>query len=356
MFNFCAASAGRTAAFSALIVSVILWGNAPARAQVLDKTVATVKLTKTENISQQQLDQQYSLLEKQTGKTLTQDEKKEVLESIINDALVLQAAESGASPVSITEQQVDQAIAMQRQSLGTPISDADFRQWVKSQLGIEWNDFRKKIKNVLTQQQYIALKYSKELQDVQKPTEKNIQDFYDQYATNFTNPAMVRISHLFWDTRNAATQEARNAIQKKAFDTAAAINQKTALFDEYYKKSVDDASYIGEDLGYIIRDPQSEKILGTEFLDKVFSMSANQVSGAIVSKSGYHVVKVTDKRTPKLLQLADPILPGQKVTVKERINDILLNNNQQQKLLELIQTEVAELRKKATIKYFVKNP
>lgn len=324
------------------------------KAQVLDKTVAIVRLHKTENISKQKLTQQYKLLEQQTNKKLSNDDKKEVLDALINDVLIVQAANSGKyRSIAVTEQQIDKAIEVQKQSLGTPISDEDYKRWIKAQLGLSWNEYRNKLKSVLIQQQYITLKYNDEIKNLTTPTEKKITQFYDQYATNFTNPAMVRISHLYFDTRNST--ESQQKIKQKAFELASKINSNVPLFDKYFQESVDDTSYVGEDLGYIIRDARSQEVLGESFLNKLFALNKNKVSGVIESRSGYHIVKITDKRSPRLLTLTDPILPGQNITVKDRIKDILQNMEREKKIIELVQQEVAELRKKAEIKYFLTN-
>ncbi len=324
------------------------------KAQVLDKTVAIVRLYKTENISKQKLEQQYKFLAQQTRGNLAEDDKKEVLDSLINDILISQAATSGKyRSIAITEQQIDNAIEVQKQSLGTPISEQDYKQWIKSQFQLSWSEYRNKLKSVLIQQQYITLKYSDEIKKIPEPDAKEIAQFYDQYATNFTNPAMVRISHLYFDTRTS--KNSQEEIKKKAFELAAKINSNVTLFDKYLQESVDDTNYVGEDLGYVVRDARSEEILGTNFLSKLFALDKNKVSGVIESLSGYHIVKITDKRSPRLLTLNDPILPGQNITVKDRIKDILQNVEREKKVIELVKKEVEELRKKAEIKYFLTN-
>ncbi len=323
-------------------------------AQVLDKTVAIVRLHKTENISKQRLEQQYKLLEQQKRQQLSNDDKKGLLEALINDVLIIQAANVGKyRGIAITAQQIDNAIAVQKQSLGTPISDEDYQKWIKSQLGLDWNEYRNKLKNVLIQQQYITLKYSDEIKKIKAPTEQEVRKFYDQYATNFTNPAMVRISHLYFDTRKV--KDSKQDVRTKAFALASKINNNVPLFDKYFQASVDDTNYVGEDLGYIVRDARSEEVLGSSFLDAVFALNKGKISGVIESKSGYHIIKLTDKRAPRLLTPSDPILPGQNITVGERIKDILQNMARERKIVELVQKEVEELRKKAEIKYFLAN-
>ncbi len=86
-------------------------------AQVLDKTVVTVTLYKTENISQSKLKGQYKIWQQQTQKVPTDEDKKSILEATINDVLIMQAARKDR--IFATSQQVDEAFNIQKQSLGT---------------------------------------------------------------------------------------------------------------------------------------------------------------------------------------------------------------------------------------------
>ncbi len=321
-------------------------------AQILDKTLVTVKLYTTENISLNQMTKQKELIESRTGKQMSNEEKSLLLDSAINDVLISQAADN--AKISVTEKQIDEAINIQKVALGVPISDEDFQDLILGQTGFSWSEFRSQVKERIKQEQYIVTKYSSDLQLLDEPTEAEINKAYEQYATTFTNPALVRAEHIYFDFRDV-NEERKQELKAMAEKVAKEIGSSVTLFEQFVKESVDNVAYQGGDLGYIIRDEQSTAILGEGFIDTVFEMKEETVKGPILSKSGYHVVKVTDKRPPKILKLDDPIFPGEKITVRQRVRDVLLQQSVQEQFVVLVQKEVDFLKKDAKIRYISRN-
>ncbi|MCG8481319.1 MAG: SurA N-terminal domain-containing protein, partial [Spirochaetales bacterium] len=93
--------------------------------------MAVVSLTETVNIGQRELRQQVELLERQLGGELTLENRREVLDAQIGDVLLNQAA--SRANIRGTQAEIDQAIAAQRQSIGRPVSDAEFRRMIQDQ-------------------------------------------------------------------------------------------------------------------------------------------------------------------------------------------------------------------------------
>ena len=336
-----------------IIISLLLISiNISMMAQILDKTIAVVTLYKTENISQSRLDQQIELWKKQTQQDPDKAARQSILDATINDILISQAAKK--SGIVATNQQVDATIEQQKKALGTPISDADLKEFIIAQSGLSWEEYRSQIKNRIVQEQYIYSKYSKELQEVSEPTEREIEQSYDLYSTEFTNPNMVRVEHIFWDTRSSNETSKKNK-EKKAQAASKEIGSSNKAFDSYLKKSLDDISVEGGDLGYVVRDESTYRVLGKDFLDSIFDLEENQVSKVLVSSLGYHIVKVTDVRKAKLLELQDPIFPGEKTTVKDRVKQALVAQQAQEKFLDLVQKEVDSLREDANIRIIDKS-
>lgn len=331
-----------------LMVVFIIFVSGVLYAQILDRTIAVVTLHKTENISRSRFEKQLEIWKRQTQRTPTKEVKETVLTATINDILISQAAEKAG--IIATNQQINEAITQQKSSLGVPISDDDLKQLIESQSGLTWEEYREQLKNRIVQEQYIYQKYSKDIQNYEKPTSKEIEVAYDLYATEFTNPAMVRIEHLFWDTRDSVDKK-----EEYAKKIAKAIQKKKNKFDEYMRKSLDDPSFEGGDLGYIVRDESTYRILGEPLLDVAFKLQEGEVSELVKSSIGYHIIKITDKRAPKLLGLNDPIFPGEKTSVKDRVTILLINQKQQENFLELVRKEVDILRNKAKIKILSKN-
>lgn len=322
--------------------------------QLLDQPVAVVRLTETVNIGQRELRQQVELLERQLGRSLSPENRRELLDAQIAEVLLNQAAERNR--IRVTQEEVDQAIAQQRAAVGQPMTDAQFRQLVTRESGVPWDEYVEQVRERLIQERYIIEEKRSTLQDVEPPTEAEIRRFYEENATQFSNPAMVRFSHLFIDTRNLSNQEKQER-RERAETLYRRIQSGAASFDELLEESLDDATYSGGDFGYLLRqDPQSQRLLGTSFIDDVFEVEEGQVSdGVLESNVGYHIVRVANKRRARILELTDPVLPGQNTTVRDQIRNFILSNKQQQAFQQAIQEVVEELREEAEITIFEQN-
>jgi hypothetical protein len=103
------------------------------------QSVALVTLTKTEPITVKQLKAEVQKIEAQTRKTLSIDERKQILDVMINERLALQAAERDKITVSDAEinQQLQQARASMAQSLGRQPTDAEFESAIKQETGMD---------------------------------------------------------------------------------------------------------------------------------------------------------------------------------------------------------------------------
>lgn len=323
-------------------------------AQVLDRPVAIVRLTETVNIGQRELRQQVEMLERQMGRDLTEDQREEVLEAQIGDVLLNQAA--ARANVRVSDDDIDQAINAQRQSIGQPVTDAQFRQLIRDQTGLEWDEYVEEIRNRLIQEQFILQQAQDRFNTgLEEPTAREIRRVYEENAQQFTNPAMARFDHLFFDLRRTEGDEEQEARQLAA-SLARRLDRGNVEYQQLLRDSLDDARYSGGDFGYIVRgDEQAVNQLGRDFVDQVLDFEEGDVSGVLESNVGLHIVRVTDRRSPRLLQLDDPLLPGESTTVRDQIEAYILNQQQQQIFQESVQEVLARLQDEAEITRYPEN-
>ncbi|MFW6313203.1 MAG: SurA N-terminal domain-containing protein, partial [Spirochaetota bacterium] len=86
-----------------LLAPLLLLLAVTASAQILDRPVAVVRLTETVNIGRRQLDTQLALFQQQLGRTLEPSEQEQILEALVNDELLLQAASRSGTRVTQEE-------------------------------------------------------------------------------------------------------------------------------------------------------------------------------------------------------------------------------------------------------------
>lgn len=343
---------------SLLVIPLLLALIAPhVRAQVLDRPVAVVRLRQTVNIGRRDMDAQIALFEQQIGRPLQPAEKRQILDALINDELLLQAA--ARAEVRVTEEELQNYLAAQRQqlsqSMGTMLNEEQFRRQVEQQTGRPWSDYVSDVTDELAKLKYVRERRADVFARAATPTEAEIRSFYEEQATAFTNPAMVSFRHVYVDLRGKTDQDRRAA--RVALDGyRRQIRNGSLTFEQLERRALDDATMQADNFGYLLRnDPRSQQLLGRPFIEAVFGLGEGETAGVLESNVALHIVLVTDRRPARILSLDDPILPGQNVTVRRQIRDLLASQKEQQALGAAVEAEVGDLRTEAEITIFESN-
>jgi len=330
---------------------------ATASAQVLDQPVAIVRLTETVNIGLREIEGQLTVFEQQLGRELQAAEKQQILDALINDELLLQAA--GRASVRVTQEEIQNYLSVQRQqwsqALGEMLTEEQFRRQVEQQTGESWSQFVSDVTDELIKLKYVREQKADVFQSLGGVTEAEVRDFYDEQETSFTNPAMVSFRHVYADLRGKSDEErtrARELLERYRQQ----IRNGSLTFEELERRALDDASISADNFGYLMRnDARSQQLLGRAFIQTMFGLDEGEVGGVYESNVALHIVFVTDKRSARILGLDDPILPGQNVTVRQQIRSQLAAQKEQQALARAVEGVVADLRDEAEVTVYDQN-
>lgn len=323
---------------------------------ILGETVATVNLTRTEGISTLQVErriEQVKAARQQAGLPPGDVDRDEVIDSLIAEILMQQAAERAG--ISISDAQLDQVIVNQKKSVeeqaGQPLTDHQFQELVARQAGMNWTQFRESIRTSLIQQQYITSSKRNLFESVQAPTEEEIRERYEDNITEITNPEYVRIRQIFIPLISKSDEERQNA--KKTLEGAwQKLRNGNARFEDLVLQYSEDESskYRGGDVGYVARDDKRvEQTYGKSFFKALFDLEAGDYSGVIESTIGLHIVKVTEHEEARILRLDDKIAPDNPMTVREYLRAGIFQEKQQRVLARALEEIVAELKDEAEI-------
>ena len=345
---------------NAIVTVLLLLAVGLLAADVIDKPVATVKLVRLEAITAKQFRQKVEMLEERSKSTLSLEDRKKLLDLLVGEILVKQAAAQESIVVSQAElaARMEQAKKSGGQSLNLnrDLTDAEFKSLVQ-QSGISWEEYTDQLQKALLQQKYVMQKKKAVFETVGQPAEADILDFYESNKTAFVAPDMVRFKHIYIDTRNLADKQEKDKARERAEEISREL-KNGAAFDELVLKYSDDKTsrYKGGDFGYLRRDDQARKqLLGKDFFDAPFRMKVNESSGVLQSNIGYHVIRITEKNPFRLLALEDPIPPQNSSTVRQEIGAQLMLKKQADIYQQVLQDLLAELKKKAEIKKFEDN-
>ena len=291
-------------------------------------------------------------------------DKKDILQAMISEILIDQAVKEAKIQVGDAEIQslLNQQKTLMESQVGAQLNEAQFKDLIERNTGTTWQEYIKSMRTEIARNRFIVDRKKSLFDSLQPPSEEDIQDTYDelignitnpqysQYTQNLTNPELIRIQHLFINTFNLSQED-----QDKAFNRAQELYRKlqngTDTFTELIENYSEDTNtkYKGGDLGYIPRNDRTRAFFGDNFFRKVFALDQGQVSGVIMSNNGYHIVKVTEKRKAKILDIDDPLLPGETTTVRDYISALLRQQNEQQALERAVNEIVTELKNRAEI-------
>ena len=344
----------------ALIVASLL--PAAVASQAIDRPAATVRLYKTDVIGIRELRTQIELLELRTGQPVPAEQRPAILDLLVGERLFDQAAER--ERVTVSDADVDTRIGQlrdqegQRLNLGRVLTDAEYRSLV-SETGLSWDEYREQLRKALIQQRYVARVRGDELRAVELPTAADVEAFYEANKTTvFVQPDMVQFKHIFFDTRNVNEASARVAVRERAERVHREL-VNGARFDNLVRTYSDDVE--SHDSGglfgtYLRRDDQAtSQLLGREFFDAPFAMDEGETSGVLRSNVGFHIVRVVDKVSARILGLDDPVNPMSESTVRDQIRVLLANSVQTQAYQSALLATLDDLRQQAEVRIFEDN-
>jgi len=306
--------------------------------------VAIVRLTQSEPITVKQFRTEVERMELQTGRPLTSNERRQVLDVMINERLAMQAA--ARDRITVTDNEINQQIQQLRssmtQSLGRQPTDAEFAQAVRNETGLELPAFRDQLRRQMILQKYIMEKKKDSFANIKEPTEEEIRNSYMLIRSQLVRPDTVRFSMIQVPFSDALSKVRAKDIADRL---TREIGNSPARFDEtLLKGQVQNAEYQAGDGGYLPRNLEAQQLVGTEFMNLAFSLKQGEISRFLEGQRGFQMIKITETYSQKNLELDDIIQLGTRITVREYIGNTLLQERQQAAIEIASQEIVAELR------------
>ncbi len=310
--------------------------------------LVTIKLNKTESITLKQLKDRVATYEKQTGMSnFTVEQKREILDSMIDEKLVVQAATQAG--ISVTDSMVDQAFLQSISAqVGTSITEEQFATIVREQsgmsldeyfnlqVGMDLDEYKEYFKSQLIAQQYVLATRQTELQQNSNVTDAEIRSFFEINKSSFVQNDILKLFLV---------------VVPKGNDTAAAKALANDLHDELKsnKTTMDalrlrmqqpNSLFQAGDM-YLSKGTMAAQQLGMDYetLLSLFTRNVGHFDDVSETQSDFQFYVIQDKYDAKLLSLDDVVQPDTTVTVYEYIRSQLA----QQKQANAFATVVAEV-------------
>src|ERR1700692_196076 len=245
--------------------------------------------------------------------------KLNILDELINNQILLQTAKK------LALQAADGEVEDKFTEYKSPYSEEEFQRQLKAR-GYTVDDLRSDIRQQLSIQKVINHEVVAKI----AVTDQDVQDFYNQNRAQFnvTEPQyriaqIVVTPHKDTGLRNRKNDDATTDAEarRKAAALEAQLGNGADFAQIAMDYSEDPASAgSGGDLGYV---PESSLSQSDPALKKVvMSLKAGQISGVIVLRDSYRILKLVAKEAPGQRDLNDP-------TVQQSIRDNIHNRKEQ---------------------------
>ena len=322
----------------------------------VDKPVAIVKLTRTDVISQKKLAFNVDIYSQRAGRELSQLEKEKVLQTLINQMLVFQAAER--DNVTVDDRTVLQAAMRQMQmQTGRQMSETQFKEFIKQNTGMEYDAYSETVKNQLILEKYVREKKRDFMRTAVVPNNEEIEVFYKENEEKFLNPEMVKFSHIFFATRGPNAKD-KGEQKDLANEVYRKIVSGQATFKDMVREYSDDKGSVvrdGDIGNFIDRSEPNVAVFGKDFLNTLFDMEPGSMSSVLESKQGYHIVILDQHHQKRFLDLDDPVTPVETTTVRQYIGNVLTRQKDQVAFEKAAEEVVKTLSDEAEVQTFPEN-
>jgi len=327
----------------------------------IDPAVARLKLTRVEIITRKQLKDKIEQFEKAARTSLTAAQKEQILNNLVDTKLLLQAADRDNIRVSQAEieamiESTKQQVAVQT-GLSPKMTNADLELILKQQeVGLSWETFIEQITENLKVRNYIQKDQMALFQAVPRPTDEEIQGFYDANRKVFVFPDMVKFKQIVIRTQGLNADDAAKA--KKRVDEIFRELENGASFDKYQEIFLEGSRTLIGGISFETwqRDDQRKPVeYGKAYFNSLFKMTEGTRSQVLKSNFGYHIIEIIENIPFSVLGLDDKIPPPRVITVRDYIADGLFNTKNNEVFQKATQEAVAKLQKEAEIKIFEEN-
>lgn len=254
--------------------------------QMLDGVAAVVG---NETILRSDILQQIYILaqQKQNSKIDVNDKNlyQQVLNSVIDEKLVL--AQAKEDSIVVNEDEVQQALDMRLSGL---IQQVGSEQRLEKIYGMTMSQIKDEAKKLIQSQMLIEMMQRRKFGSI-KPTEKDVQEFYNIYKDSLPNmPDQYELRQIALKIKpNAKAKEATFALAKSIIDSL----KNGADFSVFAKKySADPGSAErGGDLGFV-----QEGRFVKSYEDATKKLNIMEISEPVESQFGFHIIQLLDRK------------------------------------------------------------
>ncbi|WP_407400127.1 peptidyl-prolyl cis-trans isomerase [Treponema sp.] len=318
--------------------------------------LAVVKYNKSETITLKQLKTRVAFVQKQYGmETFPVEQKQTLLENMINEKLLCQAAAKDG--VAISDSQVDNAfLATFSQQVGRQLTEAEVEniiketsgktldEYIKEMSGMSLSEYKAYLKSQLLVQNYVSQKKQEEIRAV-AATDEEIRNAYEMNKSSFRWDEMMKLFLVM--VPKGSNDMAAKALCEDMRNQYIKDPKKTTVFVNAPENG---KSYQAGELLIAKTSQQAQALRWSEDkLRELFSRKEAYISESTETSTDFQFYVVLKKYDAKLLSLSDVVQPETTVTVYDYIKGNLSQQKQMQYFTTAAQNLAKELNTDANV-------
>ena len=332
-------------AILAILVSIGLPVFAQSLGTALGSPIATVRLTKTEIISERQFRADVAKVEELRKTRLSDTDRRAFFDSVVNDILFYQMCERDG--IKASDAEVDEYLVRVKGQLGPNVTNQQFEAYLASQ-GVPVADLRSYYRKQILLQRWLMTTKSKEIAAIPPVGIDEVIKTYELHKSRLVRPDTVRIAFLFFPYQERVEAErARGAALMK--DLSERLGRGEA-FDTLRLRAQGNGYTASRDAIFFERSENFIGQFGQKFFDTVFSLKDGSNSAPFENEAGWWIVRRLEYYPQRQLELSDTYRLGQQGTVQEYIGQLLAQQRESEFIRKTLEELFIQLRRQADIK------
>jgi peptidyl-prolyl cis-trans isomerase SurA len=296
------------------IAAIVLVPQA-AESEIVERIVAVVNqeiitLSEVRAISipyLKKMEKQFSL---EYGEEEIMETEKRIVDQLIDEKLVAQEADRLG--IEVTPKELTMAIKDVKEQ--NRLTDAQFEKALAED-GMTLEDYKRELTNQMKKMRLM----DQEIRAKVQVSKKEVDEYYEKHKSEFNAPPEVRLQQILLLVSPEALDSEIDQVRKKAEQVRERVSQGENFTEMVKLYSQDVTAAAGGDMGIFLKGELFPS------LDEVaFSLEVGEVSGVIQSPTGFHILKLLDKKDRKKMteeersEEIDDIIYNQKVEDKYR--------------------------------------
>ncbi len=256
-------------------------------------------------------------------------EQAKVLQAALDQIIAERLMEAQAKELGVeaSDAQIDAAIEDIKKK--NRLDDAQLDRALAEQ-GLDRQSFRRQLRRDIEAFRILEMKVKTRI----KVTDEDVKSWYQSHPKEFAASEQVHVRHIFLPVASGASATEEAAVRAQGDQVLERLKAGEDFAAVAKQVSKGPSAAEGGELGFVKRG-----VIQPELEKAAFALGPGQISGLVRTKSGFHILKVEERKSA-----AAPPLDEVKEAIRDRLSNERVESQRAQYLAELRKEAVVEVR------------